>query len=492
MKKILLLTFMLAGAAVVAVAAYPVNELEQLKTQLREANAAFEQAVQQHQAVVEAISRRIEALEAATGQTNPAPATTASPPATTASPTAPAPEPVSTPEAVSAPATVEAHQPWSPSQPITLARGGSSYLNLSFDALFAAGGSSSQDIESLEFGGHDPKQNGFTVQNLELTFDGAVDPYFRGQANLVTLIDTEGETVFEVEEAYLESLAFPWNLQLKAGQFYAPFGRINATHPHTWDFVDQPLVIGRFLGPDGLRNPGAQLSWLTPTPFYSELFLSVQDSHGETALNFRNDEGAEWIGGRPAADTSVRGPGDLIYSPRYAVSFDLADEHTVVLGASGAFGPNATGGETRIYGADLFYKWKSRHQHLGFPFVTWQTEFLHRDYRSAAYSGDPFNSPTPNHTLHDWGIYSQIAYGFYPRWVASLRGDFVTGAPGDFAENPLANDRARVSPALTFYPSEFSKVRLQYNYDDIDQTGIEHSIWLQMEFLLGAHAAHKF
>ena len=477
-----------------ALAAGPENELEQLKAQLREANAAFEKAVQQHQAVVDAISRRIEALEASAGKTNTAPGAPApaprSPvaesPAGTPEQTAPAAAP---PEPSPA---VEPRKSWSPAQPLTLAGGGSSYLNLSFDALFAAGGSSSGDLGSLQFGGHDPKQNGFTVQNLELTFDGAVDPYFRGQANLVALLDSGGETIFEVEEAYLESVALPWGLQLKAGQYYAPVGRINATHPHTWDFVDQPLVIGRLLGPDGLRNPGAQLSWLAPTPFYSELFLSVQNSQGETALSFRNDEGAEWIAGRPARDTSVRGPGDLLYSPRYAVSFDLADEHTVVLGASGAFGPNATGGGTRIYGADLFYKWKSRHQHLGFPFVTWQTEFLYRDYDAKAYAGDLFHPPTPDRTRHDWGLYSQVAYGFHPRWVASLRGGFVTGEPGDFADNPLANDRRRIAPALTFYPSEFSKVRLQYNYDDIDSVGIEHSIWLQMEFLLGSHAAHKF
>jgi hypothetical protein len=45
---------------------------------------------------------------------------------------------------------------------------------------------------------------------------------------------------------------------------------------------------------------------------------------------------------------------------------------------------------------------------------------------------------------------------------------------------------------LTFYPSEFSKIRLQYNYDRGEFFGTEHSIWLQLEFLLGAHGAHKF
>ena len=58
--------------------------------------------------------------------------------------------------------------------------------------------------------------------------------------------------------------------------------------------------------------------------------------------------------------------------------------------------------------------------------------------------------------------------------------------------DPQRDMRWRVSPNLTWYPSEFSKVRLQYNYDDRRGFGDDHSVWLQFEFLLGAHAAHKF
>jgi hypothetical protein len=45
----------------------------------------------------------------------------------------------------------------------------------------------------------------------------------------------------------------------------------------------------------------------------------------------------------------------------------------------------------------------------------------------------------------------------------------------------------------TWYPTEYSKLRLQYSYDQ-RTGGLEdaNSIWLQFEFLLGAHAAHKF
>ena len=62
-----------------------------------------------------------------------------------------------------------------------------------------------------------------------------------------------------------------------------------------------------------------------------------------------------------------------------------------------------------------------------------------------------------------------------------------------YATDPLGYERWRLSPNLTFYPSEFSKIRLQYNYDDIlENDSTEHSVFLQFEFLLGSHGAHKF
>jgi len=404
------------------------------------------------------------------------------------------PHPVAPP--AQAPETAPLTQRWSPEQPIRIGSA-QNFINLSFDALVAAGWSTAEDVESLQTGGHDPKQRGFTVQNLETVFDGKVDPYFRGQANVVLQLDPQGETTIEAEEAYLETMSLPLNLQVKAGQFFTEFGRINPTHPHTWDFVDQPLVNGRFLGEDGLRNPGARISWLAPTPFYSELFFTVQNSQGGTAFSFRNDNGGDPFFGRRVEQGRVKGLADMLYSARYVTSFDLSESQTVLAGASGAFGPNSTGGDTQIYGVDLFWKWKPVNQHSGFPFVTWQNEAMFRRFEADAFPGNGVIPALPSETLNDYGFYSQVSYGFRKGWVASLRGDYVNKMEtGDYERivgiDPNRDRRWRISPALTWYPSEFSKIRLQYNYDDRAHIGEDHSIWMQFEFLLGTHAAHKF
>jgi outer membrane receptor protein involved in Fe transport len=111
-------------------------------------------------------------------------------------------------------------------------------------------------------------------------------------------------------------------------------------------------------------------------------------------------------------------------------------------------------------------------------------------------------------TLKDWGFYSQLLWGFQNPWAAGIRYeyasgsgnnvnvDFGTGAIGIVSRNsdPFRGGRHRVSPLLVWHPSEFSRFRLQYNYDRLN--GFVHdsasSIWLGAEFMFGAHAAHKY
>lgn len=401
----------------------------------------------------------------------------AAPPATVAAPPAPPAPP---------PAVAQAREPWSPTAPIRLLSGSRGYLNLSFDGLVDAGWSTTSDVTALQRGDHDPLQRGFTIPNTEVVFDGAVDPYFKGFANIVFKLDEDNETTVELEEMYLLTTSLPWNLQVKGGQYLTEFGRINQQHPHAWDFVDQPLIIGRMFGPEGLRNPGARLSWLLPLPFYSELLGSVQNSHGGTAFAFRNAE--EELFGRTPIERDVRGPGDLLYTPRWVSSFDVTDSQTVVAGLSGAFAPNSSGrhGYTQVYGGDVYWKWKPSWQSGGFPFVSFQTEALGRRYEAGASNG------LPREVLNDWGLYSQALYGFTQRWVAGLRADWVSGDRGAFRPDENRADRFRASPNLTFHPTEFSKLRLQYNYDHGQLLGDDSSVWVQAEFLLGEHAAHKF
>jgi len=371
--------------------------------------------------------------------------------------------------------------PASPSREVRPLRGVQTFTpEISLDGLFSAAGFS--DPNPLQFGAHDPNRRGFIVQNLELTLASNIDPYFRGEAHFIFGLE-KGESFIEVEETTMTTRALPYGLQVTGGHFFTQFGRQNPRHPHTWDFSDQTIVNTLMFGGDGLRNPGVQISALLPLPFYLEWMGSIQNAEGETATSFLFTKDEEFAG-RKMLDRAVKSPRDLLYLGRIKTGLDISETVSFVGGVSTLLGPNGTGenSTTRIHGIDLFVKWKPLTADHGWPFVTLQAEAMHRTYEAGEGAlGEVFKNE---------GSYIQSLYGFKRQWVAGVRYEHADATdPFD----PRTGKRERVSSNLTFYPSEFSKIRLQYNHDKSDERDKPiHALFVQYEFLMGAHGAHTF
>lgn len=397
-------------------------------------------------------------------------------------------------------------------------------IDISMITLVAAGGSTVDDgeLSQLEGGAHDPDQNGFTLQQAELSLSGAVDPYLTGEAHIVA---TPGG--IELEEAFFTTTALPCGLQLEAGYSLTEFGLMNPTHAHAWDWLDQPVVLTRMFGAEGMRSPGARLSWLMPTPFFAQLHVGVQNAdEGEYTTSFMGQKG---VGGRPNVDRDVDSFGEMAWLGRLDGSWDLSPTTGLLLGTSVLYGPNATGfdGHTWIYGGDAKLRWRSPDNFRGWPFVVWQTEVIGRSYAADWFlagtlaggdggGGDDhghdqgggeeeepsFPNDLPANTLHDMGFYTQLTYGFRYGWAVGVRAEYATGSGASVdggvlasrADDSLRDDRLRLSPLLTWHPSEFSRFRLQYNYDNADflSGGDAHTVWIGGEVMYGSHAAHKY
>ncbi len=394
-------------------------------------------------------------------------------------------------------------------------------LDISADVITGAAVSGAGDgaFGLLQGGAHDPVQRGFSIPQVELALRGAVDPFFTGEVFLVGSLDEEGETVLELEEAVARSTALPFGLeqhglQLEVGQMFTEFGRLNPRHPHSWLFADQPVVLTRFFGGDGLRNPGVRLGWLLPLPFYAELHLGAQTARGETAVSFlANEEVFEErpIGGRPFREVDPSNANRILYLGRLVAGGDLSDTWSAQAGLSALRGPNATGpdGRTLIVGADFVAKWRPLRTDKGWPFVIIEGEVLRRSYRADAFRGCPeaaLEEPCeavflPEDELRDWGAYLQGVWGFRRGFAAGLRAEWAGGSGASLgpyagrASDPFRSSRLRLTPLFIVQPTEYTRLRLQYAYD---RTGRwlpghdAHTLLATLEISLGSHAAHSY
>lgn len=368
--------------------------------------------------------------------------------------------------------------------------------NISVIGSFAAGyfydGAAQNGAHAVPRGGHDPKETGFNLQEFELSLQAEVDPYFRFDSFFS--FSTSG---VEAEEGYLSTLALPGGLQFRAGYFNQKFGRQNTRHLHQWNFVDNMLGVVRFLGTDALRSVSFETSWVMPLSWYSELSVSISPATGEMVPSFVGS-------GRRATSFHVEHPGHLMYLFRLAQQYDLSVDWALAVGASYAVGPNASGGYkgnlSHLVGTDLFLKWRP----LRSPYteIRFTTEWYGRVLE------------IPEGRLFDWGLYAMLRFRVSQRWSFAFRYDVVdiedAGrlAQFDFVALPEnqdslvpVDDQYRFSASLTWQPTEFSQIRLQYNNNWIRRTAVGalpgrygqvHEVFLQLQANIGTHGAHPF
>lgn len=329
---------------------------------------------------------------------------------------------------------------------------------------------------------HEPTHRGLELQEIELALQSSIDPYFR--ADVFFAFSPHG---VEVEEAYATTQALPANLQLRAGSFYAPFGRFNQQHfLEVTPFVDMPLPNRRFFGGEQLRGIGAEASILLPLPFFLELRASAQTADNELSFGLPVDE--------------IDDVTDLLGVARMLTSFDFTDRLTMNLGVSAANGPNASGGpevsgenRTDVFGADLYLHLRDRASRA---YTALQAEWLYR------------RATVPGGRLEQGGAYAWLVRRFDARWEAAIRWDMLGGPTGraigtpDFEVEPLVDflapaNQQRIGASLSHHFTEFSRLRLQANHDfGLEERGVPADavteVFLQFQFVIGAHGAHRF
>ena len=329
-------------------------------------------------------------------------------------------------------------------------------------------------------------QQGFTLDESEVTLGASVDQEFYGQATF-SLSDEAGETSIETEEAYFETLALPQGLKLKGGRFYSAIGYINSKHTHVWDFGDAPLVYRGMFG-DQLKQDGVQASWLLPVDTYILVGGEAGNgAHFPAGGNHGNI--GDW-------SAYIKTGGDIGISHSWQLGLSHWQANNISNRSSQGMGSPSFDGKSRINGVDAVYKWapqgNPQQQNLKL-----QMEYFKRDEKGQMTLEDTAQSSRYNGDQEGW--YAQAIYQFIAQWKVGLRYDRLSS-------NNKGSDKAvldeaglldhghtphRSSIMLAWRPSEFSRIRLQYDRDN-SVAKTDNQFFLQYTMIIGAHGGHSY
>ena len=304
----------------------------------------------------------------------------------------------------------------------------------------------------------------FDLSEVEAAFQAVVDPYAR--ADFFLSASSEG---LEVEEGFVTLNTLPAGLLMKVGKMRAEFGKVNRMHTHTLPWADRPLVSQNLVGgEEGISMPGISLSKLIQN---SALFL---EATGEAYYGFSD-----------VFSSDPERKSKLTYVGRLRGYRDITEGTNIDVGGSYAFGPSSytldampdqpqNGASTELIGFDATFRYRPLRRAIYRRFQA-RTEMVWSRPRDNAFSSE-----------RAFGLYGSGEYQFARRWFA--------GARYDRSAQPLDPNSIDTGGSfyLTFWPSEFNQIRGQYrrtNYGD----GVKANEFLfQMNFAIGAHAAHVF
>jgi hypothetical protein len=179
--------------------------------------------------------------------------------------------------------------------------------------------------------------------------------------------------------------------------------------------------------------------------------------------------------------------------------FPLSDDWSLLWGLSGAAGtdpsnPTDAVARAQLGGSDLYLKYRP----VGTPSPTVVSLHAEGFFRRRSNSGQP---------LTDAGGFASLFWRFAQRWA--MAGRYELGTPSRNsdgvaqglcpADDPMCLDlawtskRQRIAANVTFWPSEFSRLRLQSSADLAAwQPRTVWAVMLAFEFAVGAHGAHAF
>lgn len=259
---------------------------------------------------------------------------------------------------------------------------------------------------------------------------------------------------FEVEEGYVEWVGLPGGLGLKLGRFHQQLGQVNRWHPHAFPFQSRPLPQLAFLGEEGLGQTGASVRWLAPFGGGSGTYeATVEVTRSENEVLFGASDRPSFLG-------HVNGFWQLSRS----TDLDLG-----VSWVGGRYEDEDGAFDRRVYSAEASLTW--------------------RPPERAKYRG--FNLRGGVLVLDGPG---KDAVGSWGWGELRLDQSWLAGARYEWTENPADPTESSwlASPTLTWWQSEFVRVRAEYDLLGRADEPRQGRFLLQVTFAMGPHKHESY
>jgi hypothetical protein len=305
----------------------------------------------------------------------------------------------------------------------------------------------------------------FWLREVELDMRAAVDPFADGVA--IVAVEAEAPGVYEaiVEEGYVvvKSLpvAFlerpPLGLKLRVGRFFTETGRVNRLHTHDLPWPLRPLAVEEFLGEEGSAGDGASAQLFLPFPF---------DDESAVELTAQLVTG----GALRVSEEGTNAPG-VVSNLRWFRTFARA--HHVDVAGIVHWGRGAADEAVWLASGDALYKWKP---------------LRGGEFRSFVLGGQVFWARPAPQRPRPWGFFAWTQ-------VQPWRSVYL-GIRYDDTESVLdpENRRRAASGFLSWYPSEFLRLRAGYErrWSDQPEEDGRDSVLVDVNFVFGAHPTEPF
>ncbi|UFN71546.1 hypothetical protein LN249_22210 [Vibrio alginolyticus] len=333
------------------------------------------------------------------------------------------------------------------------------------------------------------REEGFGLGHTELNLSSNIDDKFHGA--LTAVLESHGdETELELEEAFIETLALPYGVNVRAGRFLSDFGYLNNQHMHTDSFVERPIAYRTFLG-SHYYDDGVRANIVLPTDLYVKFGVealsgnkmsSVEDGSKvgiyTTTMKLGNDfsESSSWQFGLSYLRNEN---GKVKEFEDHDHGHEEEHDHSHAAAVTGA----------NLYGADFVWKWAPDGNYKYSNF-TLSAEYMLLDgvvdskYKKDAESPDNLSA-----------YYVSGVYRFNPSWSTGLRygeaESYDGHAHGDHMHFTALNDK-EMDAMIAWDSSHFGTIRAQYTRIDNQDSETDNVFTLQYVMTFGAHGAHAF